>query len=119
MPVQTGGLCYADAANAAPSACAAFVPVSSINGTNLITVGCTLGNVDGTLSMYRSTADMSTAAAPVVTSFTQTLHFSPCTEGELLDAFRGIASPVLALIFTSWGLWMIYRLLTQHRGEAS
>ncbi len=117
MAVQTGGHCFADAVNAAPSACAAFITVSSVVGTDLITVGCTLANVDGTLQMFRSVAPMAPPGPPVVTAFVQQLNFPPCVEAEYAVALKGIAGPLLGLIFTVWGLWKIYQLLTRQPGK--
>lgn len=119
MPVQVGSLCFASAADAAPHACASFVPVSTVSGGQLVTVGCAGANADGSLSMYRAVADTSGASSPVVSSFTQQLEQPPCVQGDYLDALEGIAGPVLAAAVMCWGLWKIASYLGWGRADQS
>lgn len=117
MAVQVGGFCYAAASDAGPAACAAFSPVSSISGNFLSTVGCSSANFDGNLTMYRSVVDMTSQAAPVLSTFTQKFYFPLCVEGEILIALQGIAGPVLGVLVSAWGLFKIMSYLGWSRGD--
>lgn len=117
MSVQVGGYCYATQADAAPPACAAFVPLSTVTGSQLVTVGCTAATPDGQLTMYRSVVDMSTAAAPVVTSFTQHIEAPPCVQADYVNAGLSLLGPLLAVWVTCWGMWRIIRYLQTGRSD--
>lgn len=119
MGVQVGSLCFATAADAAPHACAAFVPVSTVAGGQLITVGCSSANADGSLSMYRAVADTSGAGSPVVTAFTQQVEEPPCVHSDYLDALEGIAGPFLACLVACWGLYKVASYLGWGRADSS
>lgn len=120
MPYQVGGYCYATTLDAGSPACAAFVPVTSLMGTALTTVGCSAVNGDATLKMYRSVADTSSATAvPVVTYFNQTLQYGDCQENAYLVAIEGIAGPFLALLVACWGLYRLAGYLGWGRSDSA
>lgn len=119
MSYQSGGWCYAQKVDALPSACASFVPLSSLQGTVLTTVSCTGVNVEtGVLVMSKSVVDTSIIPpVPVVTAFTQALDFAPCVESQYVNAFEALLPPVLLCIVSCWGLWKIASYLGWGRGD--
>lgn len=118
MPYQVGAHCYATKFDAGSPACAAFTPVSVVQGDSLVTVGCTAVNADATLQMYRSVSNMidSTIAT---TSFPQSLNYGDCQEGEYWLAFNSLAGLILALAVSCWTLWKIISYLGWGRAEST
>lgn len=119
MSLQVGGHCYATAADAAPSACASYAPVSTVAGSGLTTVGCASANPDGTFAMYRITSDINGVSSPVLSSFTLQIAFPPCVENEYYAAAEAIAGPLLALLAVAWGAKKLFDVLGWGRGAES
>lgn len=114
MPaVQVGGYCYVDASAASPAACAAFVPLSTLDsgGNNLITITCQSANVDGTLLMSKSVVPTS-GGTPVVTTFSQSIEYPPCVQGDIIDAVLAVFAVALVAGALIWGA---RRVLEQFR----
>lgn len=119
MSVQVGPHCYATKVDAGPAACASFVPVSVLSGTQLTIVGCQAVNADGSLLMYRSVADTSNMTATVVTNFSLDLAYPDCIESQTVAAFEALAGPFLALLVACWGLFRIASYLGWGRASES
>jgi hypothetical protein len=119
MAVQVGSVCFASEVEAAPHACATFQPVSGVAGSQLVTIGCSAANADGTLSMYRSVADSTGSGTPTVSAFTQSMVHPPCVESDYLTAYEGVAGAVLGVVCAAWGLWRIAGYLGWGRADQS
>jgi hypothetical protein len=118
MSVQVGAYCFATSVDAAPHACAAFVPVTQVNGSSVSTVGCSSANPDGSLAMYRVNADSGTGAQTTV-AFTMALDYPPCVQSDYVDAAEALAGPVLACLVACWGLWKLTSYLGWGRADGS
>lgn len=118
MPYQVGAHCYATKLDAGPPACAAFTPVSVVQGDSLVTVGCSSVNADASLLMYRSVANM-TSGTISTTSFSQTLNYGDCQENDYLIAASALAGPILALLVSCWTLWKIISYLGWGRADST
>lgn len=108
MSVQVGAFCYAGSASAAPAACAAFTPVTSISGDTVTTLSC--GGVDGAGGLVIQRSVVTGSSSPVVSTFTQSLAYPPCVQSDYAAAVLGVFGSLLLAWAVIWGMRKLLRL---------
>lgn len=120
MSVQVGALCYATPVDAGAPSCAAWQPISTLNGSMLTTVSCSgIRPADGALLMTRSVVDTATTNEPTLTGFVQVLDYPPCVQDEYRTYVNALLGPILAVVVVCWALWRINSYLGWGRADAS
>lgn len=113
MSVQLGFTCFANAAAAAPAACAAFVPISSTTATVSTQTYCETGLVSGApgaMSMVQVNTTISTGVA-TYKYYLIAPEFPSCVQGDEYVAMAAIFGLVLAAACLIWGVKQVLHLM--------
>lgn len=117
MSVQVGAFCYVDQSAAAAAACAAHVPVSTLSGTNVVTLSCEGVSPAGGLLMRTSVAPVDGSASAVSHSVETAPSFAPCMQSDIVQAGIEVALAAAVVLVLPWGYTRINKLLSWGRGS--
>lgn len=117
MAVQFGSTCFATAADASGSACAAFSPVVTVQGNIVRTLTCdSVDPVSSALVLHVNDHDIVTGVV-TDTFYSQLRAFPSCVQTDYLVAAEVVFSSALAL----WAIWYggskVLALLNWSRGQ--
>lgn len=119
MSFQVGSACYASYGDAGGAACSLFVPVTTLDASNVRTVSCFRADAaTGALVLHVTTTSISTHIS-TVDEIWQVQSYPDCVLPDYIAAGEVIFGLFLTFWALSYGVMKVIKVLDWSRGEPS